>query len=329
MRGPVTSVSVVVPTFRRPEALRLTLGALTAVDYPKDELELIVVDDAAEAVTATVVEAFQGVVRITLLEQDQSGAATARNTGARAAAGDLLLFLDDDMIVAPEHIDQHVRTHSAYQSAMVGSWRWYTDSALATLNATPFGRYRVALERRFMDELDEPSLGGDCSAAAVLAANDLSLARTAFEELGGFDEAYPHAGAEDQDLSIRARAAGMQLVRNRAIRPQHEEDIVTFAKFAWREERGGETVAVLARRYPEAIGRFGENAPPARGDSPGLVAKKVLKGAFARGPALAVLHTLIGILERVRAPEPVLHRFYEATIGLHIRRGYRRGFKRS
>ena len=49
--------SIVVPTFRRPEALRATLTRLLALDYPRDRYEVIVVDDAGESDVAGCIEA--------------------------------------------------------------------------------------------------------------------------------------------------------------------------------------------------------------------------------------------------------------------------------
>lgn len=320
----VTSVSIVVPTFQRPDALAQTLTALAGLDYPAADLEVLVVDDAADPRTEEVAGRFAHDLAITRLAENRRGAARARNAGARAAGGDLLLFLDDDMIVTPDHVTRHVWTHTRYPNSMVGSRRWYTAESLAALSATAFGRYRVELERRFTDGLVEPVLEGECVSAEILAACDLSVPRSDFEALGGFDDAFPHAGAEDQDLSLRARRAGMRLVRNRAIQPQHAEDIVTLEKFAWREERGAETVVVLARRFPEAVGRFPENGPVARGDSAALVAKKLAKSALDRRAPLKVLHAMARLLERLGVPEPVLRRLYSGIIALHIHRGYRR-----
>jgi glycosyltransferase involved in cell wall biosynthesis len=320
----VTSVSIVVPTFRRPRALRLTLRGLMALDHQAGDLEVIVVDDGDDPGTSEIVDGLRGDVSITLLTQHRRGAASARNAGARAAQGELLIFCDDDMVVAPSHVAQHLATHVAYPNAMAGSDRWYTRAALTALESTRFGRYRVELERGFRDRLDEPLLEGDCTEARILAACDLSVQRTAFWDLGGFDEDFPHAGAEDQDFSLRARHAGLQLVRNRAIRPEHEEDIVTLAGFCWREERGAETVVVLGQRFPDAVGEFAENGPVRRGDRPALMVKKLAKSALDRRVPLAGLHRLAALLERTPVPDARLHRLYRGIIALHIHRGYRR-----
>lgn len=319
----MTSVSIVVPTFRRPQILRSTLESLLALDYPAG-YELIIVDDGDDDATAQVIDDLAGSVRPTLLRQRQRGAASARNAGANASSGDLLLFCDDDMILKPDHLTLHVETHDAYPNAVVGGNNWYTPRAQEALEATPFGRYRLQLERDFRAQLREVPLNGDCAEASVLAACDLSISRHAFKELGGFDEAFPHAGAEDQDLSMRARRAGLLLVRNNAIRLGHNDDFVSLAGVCWREERGAETVVVLGRRFPEAAGAYRENEPIAKGDSPKLVLKKAVKAAFNNRLGLATLHWLAALLERLPVPESVLWRVYRYIIGVHIQRGYRR-----
>src|SRR5690348_16921300 len=125
--GPGTSeptVSIVVPTFHRPRALRETLSRLLALDYDPTRYEVIVVDDGADATTAEIVGGLQGDgVKLTLDAQDRRGAASARNRGARLAGGELLLFIDDDIVVAPDHLQRHRHTREQHAGALVnGSW---------------------------------------------------------------------------------------------------------------------------------------------------------------------------------------------------------------
>src|SRR5688500_16831171 len=91
-----TFVSMVIPTFRRPEALRATLESVMAIDYPADAYEVIVVDDGSGDRTPEVVRSFERPApRVRCVEQPNSGVARARNQGAALATGELLIFLDD------------------------------------------------------------------------------------------------------------------------------------------------------------------------------------------------------------------------------------------
>ena len=84
--GSEPDISFVVPTFRRPDALRVTLETLLRVDYPAERMEIVVVDDADEKRTREAIASLSDrSVEITYLGQSSSGVATARNRGARAA----------------------------------------------------------------------------------------------------------------------------------------------------------------------------------------------------------------------------------------------------
>lgn len=324
----MTTVSIVVPTCRRADTLRGTLDALFAIDYPQEALELIVVDDGMDAATADLVESLRGgPVQTKLLRQAGRGAATARNAGARIAEGDVLLFCDDDMIVGKDHVELHLATRAAYGEAMIGGTRWYSPASLAALEATPFGRFRVELERRFSTSLAERRLNGSCVETVTLSACDLSIGREAFWQVGGFDESFPFAGAEDQDLSTRAARAGFPLIRNYDIKALHADPRTTLRQFCEREERGAHTVVALGRKSPEYLGDFRDNGPVASDDRPALVAKKLAKSLLSRPRLLAMLHRLVDWLERAGLSERALWRAYRVVVGLHIFRGYRQALR--
>lgn len=101
MHAPI--VSVVLPTFRRPDALARAMSSLAMQDDPGAEWELIVVDnDVAPGVASTVhalAPAIPGAV--TVLHEPTRGAAYARNTGIAAAKGDVVCFVDDDVVAQP------------------------------------------------------------------------------------------------------------------------------------------------------------------------------------------------------------------------------------
>jgi GT2 family glycosyltransferase len=320
----VSTVSIVVPTCGRPQTLRRTLAALASLAYDPSLHEVIVVDDGNDPKTVGIIDEAGLAASVQLVTQNRLGAATARNAGARVARNELLLFVDDDMIVRPDHVDLHVQTHSSYPDSFVGGDRWYAPEALAALEGTPFGRYRIQLEREFQSRRHDRRLGDNCAEVVMLPANDLSMSRAAFWSLEGFDEEFPYAGAEDQDLCLKARQAGHRLIRNYAIHSEHDDPTVTLEQFSVREERGAETVVVLAQNFPEMLGRFADNGPIQRLDSVPLKLKKVAKAALSTEPVLSLLHVLAHVLERLPVSERRLQAVYRLVLGLHIFRGYRR-----
>ena len=85
-------VSIVIPTYGRPDQLAACLDSLEALDYPRDRFEVIVVDDGSPQPLPP----YGGALRVTLVRQAHAGPAAARNTGAAASRGRWLAFTDDD-----------------------------------------------------------------------------------------------------------------------------------------------------------------------------------------------------------------------------------------
>jgi len=325
-------VSVIVPTFNRPEALAATLAALSDLKFPPEDHEIIVVDDAPDAESRDVVEAAGAVGSATVryAPQPNSGVATARNHGARLARGEVLLFLDDDMIVEPGHIQQHLAAHGSQPNSLVnGHWE-FAPSVRASLETTPFGQFRMGVERWVKKGIEkEPLELGRLAPSAVTACN-LSIERERFWELGGFDESFPLAGFEDQEFSYRAGLAGLKFVYDPEIRLLHNDNRLTLKQFCLRQERGAQTAVYMASKHRGAFGdgpMIVENGPVLPRDSPRLVVKKILKAALSRRPILTAGHAGLRLLERVAPQSRLVCRAYWGMCGLYIFKGVRKGFE--
>jgi GT2 family glycosyltransferase len=330
------TISVVIPTFRRPQALQATLEAMVELDYPSDLYEVIVVDDGASDDTRAVVERFrQGSPRITYLSQDHSGVATARNRGAEHASGDLLVFVDDDIVVAPEHLRRHVEDQEEFGDALVnGHWE-FSPETMAELQESPFGRFRIEVESWVKDGIGKQRISDSILRPREVTACNLGIRAQTFARLGGFDESFPYAGCEDQDFSLRAKEAGVPFVYDRSIRLLHNDRRLSLEEFGERQRRGATTHVFLAARHPGVFREsemLRENGPPRRGEPAGLIAKKLIKLALARPAGFAVLGLVSRALEKVAPGSRALRRVYWATMGVYIfagigdgRRSERRG----
>src|SRR3990170_4968601 len=107
-RGQMTiHVSVVVPTFKRPDLLERCLDALASQDFSPEDYEIIVADDAASQETRQLVECRARKARPEVRYVPVSGThgpAAARNQGWRLARGHIIAFTDDDCVPAPTWI---------------------------------------------------------------------------------------------------------------------------------------------------------------------------------------------------------------------------------
>ena len=324
--------SIVVPTRGRPEALRESLVALGQLDYPHTHYEVIVVEDGADPRTARVIEAArQADVELKYEVQPPRGAASARNRGAALASGDLVLFCDDDIVVESSHLRLHLAARESIGDAIIGGAWEFSPRVLAELRSSPFGRFRIELERKFAQDAMGESIGEGRRRVTGLPSTNLALRRDLFWEVGGFDEQFPVAGAEDQDFSLRAAASGCTFVLDTNIRCLHNDARLDLRSYCAREERSAQTMPYLFYSHPAEhryLPYVRENRPLTRDDPPSLAIKKVIKGLLASPPAIATIHRIAELLESAGAPERLLRRVYTGLFGLHLYRGFRTGWRK-
>jgi GT2 family glycosyltransferase len=322
------TVSVVIPTHRREDALRQTLQALLDVDYPAKCLEVIVVDDGSDKATRHVVDAFRDrSVPVRDVAQPHHGVARARNNGSRQARGEVILFLDDDIVVGSDHIRRHVAIHRRYAECLVnGEWE-FTGDLQRELQTSPFGRFRLRVEEEVKRSNAKHPFDEGLTRPETLDGKNLSVPAATFRRIGGFDERFPFAGAGDYEFSVRAREAGYLFICDPQIQIEHNDRRLTLADFGERYRRGAHTTVVLAELHPTERQRplLVRNAPPHRGDSFGRVAAVLLKHALSTQAMLHAAHGCVRALERFAPESRVLQRLYWTVMGLYIYRGAREG----
>src|SRR5215218_2268896 len=112
-------VSVVIPTFRRREALLRLLDALGRQSLPATEFEVIVVVDGSDDGSREAAEALSTPYALRVLWQENRGRSAARNVGLGVARGELVVMLDDDMVPAPHLLTEHARAHESGDAVAV------------------------------------------------------------------------------------------------------------------------------------------------------------------------------------------------------------------
>ncbi len=181
------SVSVVVPTFNRPDLLIRCLAALMAQDFDATDYEVIIADDAACVETRRAVEAWCGgkirpypgpAVRYVPVTGTH-GPAAARNAGWRVARGEIIAFTDDDCIPAPTWLRAGLAIFAGGDGVVGVS-----------------GRLIVPLQSMPTDyELNAAQL----ASASFVTANCF-YRRACLAVIGGFDERFTSAWREDSDV---------------------------------------------------------------------------------------------------------------------------------
>jgi glycosyltransferase involved in cell wall biosynthesis len=206
------TISVITPTFNRRASLARLLDGLARQTFPADRFEVVVVDDGSTDGTVEELRERVTAFRLCVAEQPHRGPAAARNLGVESARGELLLFLDDDVLPEPDLLEQHASMHQAGQRTVVigpmlppVSWRrpawvrWEEEK----LNR----QYQAMLEGKYA-----------CTARQFYTGN-ASLARILFVDSGGFDPRFTRA--EDVELGYRLRDRGARFVFAPRAKVQH------------------------------------------------------------------------------------------------------------
>lgn len=321
------SATVIVPTYNRLDALARTLDALLAMEFPSDLYEIVVIDTGTQEPGAELVTQSRG---IRCERHPGLGVAAARNRGAAQAAGDLLLFVDDDVVVNRANLGQHEHHHRVHEPCVV-SGHWEFDPMVRTvLQSTALGRYRL----RYEDKYNKPNgiiegANGGAVQPLMLAASNLSVARDRFWLLDGFDERFP-VGAEDWDLTWRARRTGCSLIYDHDIHVVHNDQHRELIALCQRLERAAVGTVYFAKKNTDAprAAMLDLNGPIQRGDSARLVIRKLTRSLLSESVPLTLAGHIVRLAEKVM-PEggKTLDWLYTALGGLYVFRGVRRGLE--
>lgn len=200
--------SIVIPVHGRSSVTRQCLETLFAAT-PEISAEIIVVDDGSTDHTARMLDRYGDRIRV-LTRETNGGFAAACNDGARIAAGEYVVFLNNDTIPRPGWLDALVRTADADRRVTV------VGAKLVTPIETIQHAGVVICQDRYPRNLyagfpaDHPAVNRSRGFRIVTGAAML-VRRAAFHEVNGFDEGYVNA-YEDCDLCLRLGERG-HLVR--------------------------------------------------------------------------------------------------------------------
>jgi glycosyltransferase involved in cell wall biosynthesis len=220
---PTSSISVVIPTRDRPQALGRCLRALNAQTISL-ELEVIVVDDGSFAGGA-VAEVVRQYRFARLIRQPASGPATARNVGVASACGSVVCLTDDDCEPEAAWAESLARAiHSGADAAAGRTLSGDSDSALAAASEL------IAAAPMWI-------AGPPAEELSFAASNNLACRRDVLTALP-FDEGYGRAAGEDRDWCSRLRAAGYALRAEPAATLVHRPEL-TFRAFFRQQLRYG------------------------------------------------------------------------------------------
>ncbi len=259
--GPAPSLTVAVCTKDRPQGLARLLESLEVLRpaSPFRSLEGLVVDNAsADAATREVVGDFVGVRYV---EEPRVGLDFARNAALRTAAGDLLAFLDDDVVVDSGWLDGLYAAWSDYPNAggytgLVLPLRLDSSAQIEFERRGGFGRGFTRIHHRgakMHNALHPVGVG------VVGAGCNMAFDRRLLDRLGGFDEALdtgaPLPGGGDLDIFYRVIRAGRTIVYEPGftVFHEHRETLNQLRRQYWSWGLGFMAFLTKCRRTDPAL----------------------------------------------------------------------------
>ncbi|MBO6719083.1 MAG: glycosyltransferase [Rhizobiaceae bacterium] len=226
--------SLIVPTRNRADVLRLSIPRFLDQTIPQDSYEVIIVDDASDDDTQAVVAENAAPNLIFRRYETHRAAAFARNRAIEAASGRLLVFVDDDALVRPDYVEEHLASHREYDDVVVGG---------PIINCTTPPTERYAPAGRLLGRHSNPFPTGNAS-----------VPRDTILRAGGFDEDFSAYGWEDTEMYRRLLMVGLKRRHNWRAPIYHYKPAAHRRGFFERielEKKRGAMAAIYYAKHPD------------------------------------------------------------------------------
>jgi len=267
------STSVVVPTYNGAPLLERVLQPL--LEDPAASEVIVVVDGSRDGSFELVDRLARDEPRLRPLFIENRGDMGARDAGARAATGEIVLFVDDDVLADPGLVTGHATRHAERAADVVVGYMPVTPPATRHRDDFALRLYASEYEGRCQIYEEDPG-----SAVRDLWAGNFSMRRADCLAIGMANPAFTEHYHADRDFGIRCLESGLTGTFDRALSADHLHGR-TLQSFIRDARSQGAARVLLPRFHPGTV------APPAAGE-------------FARGLPRAVSH-IVRLTRRPRA----------------------------
>lgn len=319
-------LSVVIPTYNRGPKLGATLDAVLACETTGLEtVEVIVVDDGSPTPAEPVVagRVVPASFHLRCIRQDNAGPAKARNTGFRASQGDIVLFMDDDILPTPTLLREHVAAHQERPGSVIFGRCPYAEN-----------QPRSKLLRYLIESMDvRPAVHQEnkFTTADLVASGQLSVRRSMFPAANGvYRDDLITPAAEEVELTYQLVKRGIPILFAPGMLAVHHHpvELEGICRMYYKRAVGcGEVVmkSPATLTLPVLRDMVNLNGPVQRNDTFSQRLSKFGKAFLSFQPVRKTLiHTTL-FLERWNAPWLVLKPLYALNIRSHYWAGLRDG----
>jgi len=231
--------SVIIPYYNRMEHITNALKTLNQQDFDADDFEVILAEDGSHDFNQEAIDGMNLKIAVRYFNTMKNiGRAYARNLGILHAKGELLVFLDSDMLVKPDYVSQHVNFHQrVFPDQMVLQiglrnllYNKPYNNLTNRLTKLAFEEDYDHEERHGLFQLISENLGSLRSNWLYTYTNNMSIPKKAVELFGGFDENFKGWGLEDTEFGYRQNKNGVRIMYNPNIEAFHQYHSEQFTK---------------------------------------------------------------------------------------------------
>lgn len=230
----------------RKETLRTVLLTLAEQSIAPERYEVVVIDDGSTDGTGAMIAELQMPYRLTYGYQPHAALAAARNHGLRLCRGEIMLYIDDDVMADRHLLEEHLRSHAEHPRCVVNGWVNHVEEPVIP---------------------ERPKFTMADISTSFFWTSNVSV-RTAFLwQAGLFNESFKEYGWEDQELGLRLMALGLVRKTNYKAIGYHIKRPPTTANIegALRQaEAKARTALHYIRLHPRQRTRFSTGTHPPR-----------------------------------------------------------------
>jgi GT2 family glycosyltransferase len=233
---PASNATIVIPTHKRPDLLHNLLKSLSR-QTAAGSYDVVVVNDGSGGDLSHLEIEFSDIGLKVIDLPKSRGRAFARNQGVRSSAGELVIFVDDDMTVVEDFVRLHLAAHAGPDTVVIGN-----VLSAPEYRTHPLARY---VERQGIHKLrTRQRIPPKC-----IRTGNVSVSRTLFAKVGMFDETISRYG-EDMDLGMKLAGSGADLVFAEGAISYHHHPPDIDDMVAKMQEYGRYTIPQLVTLHP-------------------------------------------------------------------------------
>ncbi len=224
--------SVIIPTYNRANIIKKVIERLSDQTYPSDKYEVIIVDDGSVDDTEEMVRSVNTSCSLKYFRQERKGASAARNYGIKKAWGEIIVFIDSDILVNRSFVEEHMSYHHQQKGIIVRG---------------------VVINIENIDNLANEKMKLTDISSAFFATGNVSIRKKYLLKAGLFDEDFKEYGWEDLELGVRLKKQGLKTVTSERAVGYHYRKKPTLADLpdlCAKERMRGRTAVLFYHKHP-------------------------------------------------------------------------------